>query len=111
YTPTQFEEFEMLAAEVQALPRELHLPLLELALPALDQLSPDQYTAFLSQVRALADADERLSLFEWCLYRILRHQLEARPTPRGTLSVAGAARESAVLLSVLAAVGHTDVAA
>src|SRR5690606_20569367 len=67
--------------------------------------------AFLSQVRALADADERLSLFEWCLYRILRHQLEARPAPRGTLTVAGAARERAVSLSVLAAVGQTDVAA
>src|SRR5262249_7473027 len=56
-----------LVAPVQALPDTHRLPLLDLAMPALRQMSPRQHWAFRAQVEVLMIADQRLSLFEYAL--------------------------------------------
>lgn len=68
--PATYKAFELLLNEVRALPRALHLPLLDLAMPALKSQSTPQYQVFKENLIALIKADERVSLFEWCLYRI-----------------------------------------
>src|SRR5262249_33867121 len=56
-----------LVAPVQALPDTHGLPLLDLAMPALRQMSPRQHRAFRAQVEVLMLADQRLSPFEYTL--------------------------------------------
>src|SRR5262245_3027465 len=84
-----FAETVRLAASVRALPDALRLPLLDLAMPALRQMSPRQHQAFRSQVEALMSADQGLSLFEYTLRCVLHRHLDAqflpRQQPRGPL--------------------------
>jgi Zn-dependent protease with chaperone function len=77
-----FAETVRLAAPVRALPDGLRLPLLDLAMPALRQMSPRQHQAFRAQVEALMSADRRLSLFEYTLRCVLHRHLDAQFLPR-----------------------------
>jgi hypothetical protein len=80
--PQDFAETVRLVAPVQALPDTHRLPLLDLAMPALRQMSPRQYRAFRTQVEGLMIADQRLSLFEYTLHCVLRRHLDAQFLPR-----------------------------
>ena len=80
-TPPDFAETVRLAAPVQALPDDLRLPLLDLAMPALRQMSPRQHKAFRAQVEAIMSADQRLSLFEYTLRCVLHRHLDAQFLP------------------------------
>jgi Zn-dependent protease with chaperone function len=80
-TPPDFAETVRLAGPVQALPDRLRLPLLDLAMPALRQMSPGQHRAFRAQVEALINADSRLSLFEYTLRCVLHRHLDAQFLP------------------------------
>lgn len=51
----------------------LRLPLIELCLSALKQLSPDQHQAFINCSHVLISADQKISLMEWAVYRIVLH--------------------------------------
>jgi Zn-dependent protease with chaperone function len=108
-----FAETTRLAPAVDGLDARLRLPLLEIALPALRALTPTQYRTFRENVAALVEADQRIELFEWAMYRILLRDLDAhygRPrTPRVRHHSIDAVRPAAeLLLSVLAYVGHRD---
>lgn len=74
--PASFRMIETVHAIVEFLPRAQHLPLLELSIPALKQLSQPQYKVFKANMVALIRADEKVSLFEWTLYRTLTHSIE-----------------------------------
>lgn len=96
---------------------EQRLPLVDLALPTLRRLSEPQYRVFLANLNALIEADGKISLFEWCLRKIVVHHLEAvfgkpagpPPLHDGLDQVAGSC---VVLLSVLAhAVNHQGLGA
>jgi hypothetical protein len=80
--PPDYAETVRLAAPAQALPDGLRLPLLDLAMPALRQMSPRQHQAFRAQVEALMNADQRLSLFEYTLRCVLHRHLDAQFLPR-----------------------------
>ncbi|MBJ19232.1 MAG: hypothetical protein CL933_07365 [Deltaproteobacteria bacterium] len=60
-----------LLPEVSRLEAGVRLPLIDLALPALRELSSDQYRRFTHVVVELVKADDRISIFEWALQRIL----------------------------------------
>ncbi|HKB01594.1 MAG TPA: M48 family metallopeptidase [Gemmataceae bacterium] len=108
--PADFAETVRLTAAVRALPDALHLPLLDLAMPALRQMSPRQHQAFRTQVEALVSADQRLSLFEYTLRCVLHRHLDAqflpREQPRGPVQRSTQARKLtssvAKVLSLLA---------
>jgi hypothetical protein len=77
--PSQdFAETLRQAGAVQPLPDRFRLPLVDLAMPALRQMSLGQYQAFRDQVETLISADNRLSLFEYVLRCVLHRHLDAQ---------------------------------
>ena len=97
------------------LPREARLSLVDLCVPALQKMSPEQYRKFESNLDQLIEADDRVDLFEWTLRRLLTRHLEAhlfRPRdPRVQYyALKPVAEHCAVLLSTLSRVGSRDEA-
>lgn len=72
------QEVLTLAQQCQQLGTRLRLPLIDLALPALKQLDADDRHRFLDVLTSLSHHDGRLSLFEFCLTRILADHLGDR---------------------------------
>ncbi|MDH3583091.1 MAG: M48 family metallopeptidase [Phycisphaerae bacterium] len=102
-----------LITPLQGLDKSSRLPLIDMALPALRRLTPDQYRQFRDNVRALVRADRKIDLFEWSLQKILFHHLgrQFEPRQRAGRAVRRLSRvEGAwqVVLSALAYVGHRD---
>jgi hypothetical protein len=111
--PQDLAETLRLVAPVQALPDTHRLPLLDLAMPALRQMSPRQYRAFRAQVEVLMIADQRLSLFEYTLRCVLHRHLDAQFLPqRQTHPVHSSpqklANPVASVLALLAWEGHPE---
>jgi len=81
--PVVYRHTEQLFQTVQQLPAELMLPAFETCIASLKTLSEPQYQVFKKNVMLLIRADKKVSVFEWCLYRMLTNNLEAkRPSPR-----------------------------
>ena len=91
----------------------LRLPLAALAFPVLRLRPRPQLDAFMDSVHAVVNADGEVSLFEYCLGRLLTVQVResldpsryARFGPRKPNAVK---RELALLLAVVAQAGHDD---
>jgi hypothetical protein len=101
---------------IEVIAAETRLALIDLAMPALRQLTASQYAAFRGNVIELIEADAQVHLFEWVLQRIiLRHldpqfgRVERVRTRHHTLR--RLERPCAVLLSVLSHSGHDGPAA
>lgn len=62
--------------DVRALDIRFRLPLIDMALPSLRQLSAAQYELFKKNLIHLMQADNRIDLFEWSLQKILFHHLD-----------------------------------
>ena len=102
-----------LVEQSQGVPKEARLPLIDLAVPALRQLSDAQYAAFRQDVEQLIKADGRIDLFEWTLQRLLLRHLDAhfRPGPDPAVryyNLRPLAQPCAVVLSSLAHIGQRD---
>ncbi|MFP3941583.1 MAG: hypothetical protein ACLF0P_14895, partial [Thermoanaerobaculia bacterium] len=107
------EETRRLYAVLETLPPEVRIPLLDLAHPALRRLSATQYQAFRRAVQALVRADERVSLFEYALHRMLLRHLDplfGRRRRRRVqyYSLRRLGRECSCVLSLLVRVGHRE---
>jgi len=103
-----YETTMKLLPDVQALGRETRLPLIDLALPALEALSSSQFKSFSQILRELIKADEKIDLFEGSLQRILRRHLAAhfgQPARRG-VRYYGLQRLSEPCERVLSALAH-----
>ena len=100
-----------------ALASEARLPLVDLAVPALRRLSRPQYQTFRALLDELVRADQRLSLFEWALHRVLLRHLEpwfaeTKKVQRVTnYALRGLGAQLSLLLSTLAHAGSDDSAA
>jgi len=102
--------------DADALAAEARLPLVDVAVPALRRLSRPQYQTFRALVDELVRADERLSLFEWALHRVLLRHLEPWFAPRKaprvtTYALRQLGPQLSLLLSTLAHAGSDDTAA
>jgi Zn-dependent protease with chaperone function len=106
------QETERLSPQVAEVPSRVRLPLLDLAAPALRDLSDEQRSRLHDNIRALAEADDQLTLFEYALATIVRHRLEhvAHPSEdRVQVKRFETVKEHMrVLLSALASVGHRE---
>ena len=80
--PQDFAETMRLIAPVEALPDTYRLPLLDLAMPALRQMSSRQHRTFRAHVELLMIADQRLGLFEYTLRCVLHRHLDAQFLPQ-----------------------------
>ena len=68
-------EVRRLVPEVDRVPRDDRMALLDLSLPALDHLSPAQAAALDRDLAAVAAAGERHTVFEWAVQRVIRRRL------------------------------------
>ncbi|MFC7300835.1 M48 family metallopeptidase [Cognatiluteimonas weifangensis] len=93
----------------------LRLPLAALAFPVLRRRPRPELDTFLDTVHAVVNADGRVSLFEYCLGRLLQVQVRealdpARYARFGRRKLAGVRSEVSTLLCVVAQAGHADPA-
>jgi len=108
-------ELKRLAPSLASLHHAFRLPAVELAFPALRQLSPPQYERFRSVTRAIIESDRQLDLFEFSLGRMLARHLDGHfhPTrPKGAQyhALKPLLPDLTVLLSALAQVGNVEEA-
>ena len=102
-----------LVGELQALSVEWRLPLLEMSLPALKCMSAEQYRLFKDTLLKITRTDQRVDLYEWCMYQVIRHYLDpeflqvkpSKPRHRKPVHVRQQLR---TVISVLAWRGHAD---
>ena len=109
-SPDIYELTLKLLPHIDNLDVRARLPLVDLSLPSLRAMSPSQYEQFLSCFRELVQADNKLGLFEWTLYRVLlrhlRPQFEKTAPPRAAFyGLQRMGTQCSVLLSTLA---HAD---
>jgi Zn-dependent protease with chaperone function len=94
----------------KSLDLQLRLPILDLALPILRQMSAGQYAKFKVFIQTLVEADARLSFFEFALQQIISHRLGASYQRRKKevvyKNIAPLASDAVKILSQLAHVGH-----
>ncbi len=90
---------------------KIRLPLLDLAMPAMKELSPDQFAGFQSALEEMVKDKDNQALFQWSLQKILEKRLGTyfRPEKRelsGHEAVVQMRDEAGLLLSVMARAGH-----
>lgn len=109
--PDVFVLIEKLLPEMNYLDVKYRLPLINIAVPALKQLSLDQYQAFRSNLVALIEMDSKVELLEWSLQKILFNHLDgqffktARTRTRYS-DVGRLKKEVELVLSVMAYAGQ-----
>jgi len=73
-----------LLPQMDALETRFRLPVIDIAIPALKQLSNNQCGPFLKNLAALINMDAEVDLFEWSLQKILSRHLDGhfqKPSP------------------------------
>jgi len=111
--PDVFVLTHKLLPEMDGLDIKYRLPIIDIAIPALKQLSLPQYQAFRDNLITLIEMDSRLDLLEWSLQKILFNHLDgqffklARTTIRYS-DVGPLNKEIALILSVLAYAGQQN---
>jgi Zn-dependent protease with chaperone function len=107
-------EVERLEAALRPVDRGQRMAAVDLALPALDALSPGAAAALAAELGALARADGRTTLFEWAVLRIATRRLarrSGRPSARVTAHALEDVQVDALdLLSALAWAGSAEAA-
>jgi Zn-dependent protease with chaperone function len=106
---TVVDALNKMLAQAAGIELFMRLPLLEIAMPALRQLSHRQYTVFMANIDVLIRADKKLGLGEWALQKYVSKHLgeafEQRHRAPRHLDLAVVRDDCARLLSVLA---YTD---
>jgi hypothetical protein len=98
------QEIFSLASDIEPRAR---LPIIDMTLPALRDLSKTQYEAFRDNVETLVRADQQIDLFEWTLQRILfahlrPHFERVRPPSVKYTSMTRLSKPCNILFSALA---------
>lgn len=111
--PEARQELARLLPALDGIFPEMRLPLVDLAMPALKSLSPDQYGVFKRTIDRLMQADGRIDLFEYALrYVLLRHLEPGFHPPASPLtpsrSLAQMSDEVSCVLSLFSRLGHGD---
>jgi Zn-dependent protease with chaperone function/uncharacterized tellurite resistance protein B-like protein len=105
------QETAILWPRIEPIATHAKLPLVDLALPALRQLSRDQYQQFSKAIQELIEADNEIDLFEYVLQKVVLRHLDphfngARKPIIQYYSLKPLAQDCAVLLSGLARLGE-----
>jgi Zn-dependent protease with chaperone function len=109
------DETRRIWSDVQAIPPQARIPLVDLALPALRRLSPSQFEQFRSAVNAMIASDEKTDLFEFMLQKIVMRHLDTRFYPERRpvtqfYDLRPLVRDAGILLSATAYAGADDPA-
>jgi len=73
--PVVFQQVGQLADVARTLDEGQKLALVEMSMPALKELSHNQFRRFMENAITLINADARVDLFEWVLHRLLVKEL------------------------------------
>ncbi|MDT8375538.1 MAG: M48 family metallopeptidase [Mariprofundaceae bacterium] len=111
--PNVFRETLDILPDIGGLSSELRLPLAEMVMPALKEMSLPQYRTFKKSVGALIKADHQVSLFEFALYRMVIRRLQGEFGRSAAVEVRYHRMKALlphcrVLLTVLARTGHGE---
>jgi Zn-dependent protease with chaperone function len=111
--PAISEKAAALFPDVAATARRARLPMVNLALGALRQLSPAQFQQFSQTLQWLIESDQQVELFELVLQKILMHHLAprftgARPPVAQYYTLKPLVPDGALVLSALAHIGNSD---
>ena len=105
----------LLENELKDVNPQLRLPILDLAMPVLRQMSARQYAKFHELIQILVEADAKLSLFEFALQEIITHRLGTtfKRHKKEVIykKIESLAIDAVNILSKLAHVGHPAEAA
>ncbi|MCA9176061.1 MAG: M48 family metalloprotease [Planctomycetales bacterium] len=101
--------------EVAPIASRARLPLVNLALPALRQLRPDEFEQFSQTLDWLIESDGQIELFEFVLQKIVRRHLASqsgatRPTSVQFHTLKPLVRDCSVVLSALANASSSNAA-
>ncbi len=99
--------------QIKAMHSTEKIALLDLAVPALRRLSPEEYGGFCKIINELINIDEKVDLFEFMIQKIIRFHLDIffgrAHSPNQTIkNLAKLNHESSVLLSAIAGFGNED---
>ncbi len=99
--------------EIKKLDEHMKLPLLELCINALRELSTNQFIQFERAINKIIVADKKVDLIEWVIQRLVLQQLNEhfglRKPPKARHSTLGAVKADAeTLMSLIAYVEHED---
>ncbi len=113
--PTFVELLRRMLRELVELQEDFRLPLIDLSLSALRQMSPAQYDAFRTTVQEVIEADGKLQVFEFVIQRMVLRHLDRiyrkRPLPKVTITrIEQAVDELGIVLGALAYAGSDDEA-
>lgn len=109
------EETRRLLAATDALDVASRLPLLDLAVAGLRQLSAEQFDRFEEALEFLVESDEQVDLFEFMLQKLVRRHLEphfrpVRPAVAHYYVLKPLLPDAAALVAGMANAGHGDPA-
>jgi Zn-dependent protease with chaperone function len=110
------KEATALADALRPLGLPARLPVLDVLLPALRELTPDQQAAIRSAAGELVAADQRMDMFEFALLHVLNRQLTTvaqprrAPEPEPVKSLGALRGDVEVILSAAAWSGTDDLA-
>jgi Zn-dependent protease with chaperone function len=113
--PGMAAEADRLAAALATLGPETRLPIVDLAIPALRGLSNDQYDRFRINIMPLIQADQRVSLFEFALERVLFRHLDRQfrqfpPVQVRYAAIGPLLKKVSYLLATIATIGQEEQA-
>ena len=99
--------------EAAAVASRTRLPLVNLALPALRQLRPDEFEQFSQALQWLIESDGQIKIFEFVLQKIVRRHLashsgDSRPASIQYRTLKPLMRDCSVVLSALATAGSAN---
>jgi Zn-dependent protease with chaperone function len=76
FTDDTIREISLLLPHLVNGKREWALPLAEISIPALRQMSASQYGLFRQNLRNIIDHDDKVSLFEFSIEKLIEHRLD-----------------------------------
>lgn len=111
--PDVFVLIQKLLPELDGLDVKFRLPLIDIAIPALKQLSLDQYKTFRDNLTVLIEMDSQIELLEWSLQKILFNHLDGEFFKRVDTTIRYShlgqlKQETELILSVLAYAGQQN---
>jgi Zn-dependent protease with chaperone function len=114
FSPPVSEKTAALYPDVSAAAQHARLPMVNLALGALNQMSADDYPKFSDTMQWLVESDGKVELFEFVLQKIVLRHLDSQfnATRKQVIqyyTVKPLVPDAAVVLSALARVGSGDV--
>ncbi len=97
--------------EIAGLHSAAKLALVDLSIPSLRHLSPEEYERFRALIRHLMASDRQIDLFEFTLQKVIRRHLDIYHGYQNPLRIRyrkidALQEDAAVLISTLAALGH-----